>query len=798
MRKLFASASLMAVTMCAASPSAMAAQVTEDPGSARINAIEAFSGDIVVTANKKKDVENVQDVPLSVTAFNSDTLDALKVRDLESLSMSAPNVSLNQVGTTRGVANFSIRGLGVNSSIPSIDPTVGVFVDGVYLGMNNGVVFDMFDLDSVEILRGPQGILFGRNTTGGAVLVNTGNPTDDFTGKFKASAEAPIDGGRGGWNMTVQGTVSGPVVADVLNFKLGAYYNSDDGYFRNLATGGNHGAAETVIVRGAAELRPAQGVRILAKGEYFDSNGDGPAGQNHGWFARDSYDLAINEPGFYDSRAWMFSLRTDIDVGLGDGRITNIFGYRDYRESNAQDIDSLASLPGIGAATLFHTGNVTDQEQYSNELRYAGSFGLFDVTAGGYWFSQKLGYDEFRNLGALRFSNPPVLPPGVQPLFYGGGRLDHDVLGVFGQVDAEVHRDFHVIAGVRWSREQKAADVTYIRPRAACSMVAGTCPLTGFNPTLTPFRVFEPNGFSDARTWESLSPKVALQYHFGENQAYASWTRGYRSGGYNFRNTDVAIFVTQVVPIQGGFSFDTEKVDSYEAGVKLQTADRAGTLNAAVFYTKIGNMQREVNTIGAAAVVQNILNTADADIWGIEAEGRYAITGNLLLSANLGYINASYQRIAFDISGASSNIATGIVDAADYALALPRVPEWTVGFGLVHELDLGASGSLVTRANFQHRDAVAYTDNNFGWIPANDDVEAVITWNVGQSGRYAVSLYGKNLLDDVQFGGDTQLPFGGGPLSDGSNSAFDPRPATGTFSPLSKGRRIGLELTAAF
>ena len=125
----------------------------------RESAIDKVLGTVTVTATKKANVENVQDVPVAVTAFNSDTLDALNVRDLGSLSYSTPNVSLTDAGTSRGVANFSIRGLGINSTIPSIDPTVGTFVDGVYLGTNGGVVLDLFDLDSVEILRGPQGIL---------------------------------------------------------------------------------------------------------------------------------------------------------------------------------------------------------------------------------------------------------------------------------------------------------------------------------------------------------------------------------------------------------------------------------------------------------------------------------------------------------------------------------------------------------------------------------------------------------------------------------------------------------------
>lgn len=730
----------------------------------RDNAIDALTGEIVVTATKKADVEDVQDVALAVTAFDSKTLEALKVRDLGSLSYAAPNVSLDQVGTTRGVANFSIRGLGINSGIPSVEPTVGVFVDGIYLGVNNGVSFDLFDIDSVEILRGPQGILFGRNTTGGAVLVNSGNPSDELRVRGKTSYDGPVASGRGSGNLTVQGTVSGPVVADLLNFKLGAYHNHDRGYFRNLFDGSNFGEADTIILRGGLEFTPTSNVTMLFKGEYFDSNGDGPAGQNHGIWSRDSFDFAINHRGSYAAKSTTASWRTDIE--LDGGKITNIFGYRDYDGDTDADIDSTV-------LTQFHSPTHLRQDQLSNELRYAGSFGGLDLTVGGYWFHQDIAYDEFRFIGANSF--------------YGGGAQDHDVLGAFAAADFKLADALTLSAGIRWSKEDKAVDITYVRPRPACSVIAGTCPITGANP----FFPLENNGFSNDRSWQNWSPKLGLQYRFSDDaQAYASWTRGYRSGGYNFRITAPAAFEA-IAAANGTFAFDEEKVDSYELGFKIQTTDHKATLNAAIFYTDIANMQREISqSSGVSGVAQSIFNTADAGIKGVEAEARYAITPNLLVSANVGIIDADYDRILFDISG------DGLINDVDLRLALPRVPKLTWGIGVVHDLDLADSGSLVSRVNFQHRDRAAYTDNNYGWLNAGDQLDASLTWQTGAN-WLSLSLYGKNLLDEVQFGGDTQIPFGGA-LSDGNNAPFDPRPAAGTFAPLAKGRVIGIEASIDF
>ncbi|WP_241255033.1 TonB-dependent receptor [Altererythrobacter sp. BO-6] len=771
----FTFASLKTIALLGAgmalAPQAALAQDSQDTAAQENDgALDAFNT-IVVTGTKTQNAENVQDVPLAVTAFNAASLEALKVRDVQSLTYSAPNVSLDQVGTSRGTANFSIRGLGINSSIPSIDPTVGVFVDGVYLGFNGGVVFDLFDLDSVEILRGPQGVLFGRNVTGGAVLLNTGNPTADFSGKFRAAVDGPfVDGGRGGANYTVSGVISGPVVEDTLLFKLGGYYNKDEGYFTNLFDGSNHGAAETKILRGALEGRFGD-LMIRGKLDYFTSEGDGPSAQNRGRFSRDTFDFSINNPGSYDNEIWTGSLTAEWDIG--PGTLTNIFGYRSYSAMTDGDIDATP-------LTLFHSSTETEQEQFSNELRYAVSTDALDLTFGGFWFDQSIAYTEVRDL-------PPVTPL----TFYGGGEQDHQVLGAFVNTQYRLTDALSVIAGIRWSREEKDAGVTYVRPRlTACSVVQGTCPTTGQNPI--PFATgIENNGFEDKKSWSNWSPKLGLQYEFADGQLYAHWTRGYRSGGYNFRITNAQTFETVVVPATGGnFYFDEEKVDNYELGGKFQTADGSFTLNAAAYITKVGNMQREVNQSSpTAGVSQFILNTADATITGVEAEARMRVSPSLLFTANIGIIDAEYDKILFDISG------DGAVNDADVALKLPRVPDVTWGVGVIHELDLGSS-EILTRVNFQYRDEFAYTDSNFGWIQDSSNLDANITWNTPVDGL-SFSLYGKNLLDQVQAGGDTQVPFGG-PLSNGVNRPFDPRPAAGTFSPLNKGRQVGVEVTYGF
>ncbi len=747
----------------AVSLAAIAMATIGAPAFAQNSAIDILMDEVIVTATKKANAENVQDVPISITAFNADTLDALNVTDLESLSFSAPNVSLDDIGTARGTANFSIRGLGINSSIPSIDPTVGVFVDGVYLGVNNAVVTDLFDLDSIEVLRGPQGLLFGRNTTGGAVLINTGNPTDEFSYSARVSTETPVDSGRGGLNSYVQGVVSGPLVEGKLNGKIGAFFNKDSGYFKNLATGNNFGKAETFIGRGALEYMASDDINMIAKLEYFDSNGQGPAGQNRGVFDRNSFDFAIDNEGDYTTKALTGSLKTEIDVDFGGGKITNILGYRKLDLTSDGDIDALPIF-------AFHSDTVLEQDQISAELRYAGTFGNADVTTGLYYFNQDVAYDEFRNV-----------PVATAAPFAGGGKQNHKVYGAFAQVDYSITDKIVATGGLRYSKEDKAAEVSFVIPRAArCSVIADTCA----------------DNVDDSDSWENLTPKLGLQFIPNDDvQIYTSYTKGFRSGGYNFRITDPARLADQI-RLTGKPAFDEEEVDAYELGFKSRFLENIFQLNGSIFVTEIANMQREVNLSDpGAGVSQFILNTADASIKGIELDGQARVMDNLLLTANVGVIDAEYDRIGFDISG------DGFVNAADLALSIPRVPELNYGFGILHTADLGDKGGLTTRLNFQHRDEAAYTDNNFGFLNAVDMLDANISWDTPIEG-ISLSIFGKNMLDRVQAGGDTQLPFGAGLLGlftggvlpeGGANRAT--ATTVGTFSPLKKGRRIGIELT---
>jgi iron complex outermembrane receptor protein len=706
----------------------------------------ALLEEIIVTATKKAGGVNIKDAPVAMTAFGATQLEALHAQDIQSLSYLSPNVQLETIGTAKGVANFSIRGLGINSSIPSIDPTVGVFVDGVYLGIIAGVVFDTFDLESVEVLRGPQGILFGRNVTGGAVLLNTKNPGDEFEMSAKASLET-------GLNYTVAGSISGPLNAEgTIKAKIAAYYNKDQGYFTNLFDGEEYGKSETTLVRGAVTFAPSDRFETTIKYELGRHEGDGPASKNNGLYDRDNFEFYVDGPSVSDNDWQNITWTTTLDVALGDGTITNIAGWRDFESSGSSDIDASPPLASpFGPLFAFHADFSTDQDQLSNELRYNGTFGNVDVTSGFFYFTQDINYLERRFLlGGLSIRT-------------GGGVQDQTTWGAFTQFDYHMGEALTFNVGGRYSSEKKDVNIAEIIDRAPnpeiCTMDAGC---TSFD-------------FSDGKKWSNFAPKVGFQWEANEDtNVYGFWTQAYRSGGYNFRDTS---------PLFEPGPFDEEKVSSFELGIKADLADNRLRLNAAVFHNTITNMQRELNLSDPdAGVVQLIRNTADAKIKGFELDMIFAASDAVTLTANVGYVDGDYTKVLFDLNG------DDVVDAADLALEIPRLAPWTYGFGLLVNADTGF-GELSGQVFFNHRDQAFYTDNNLGFLQSANMVDANLSLAIGDSGA-AISVYGKNLLNEVTIGGDTQLPalFGPFPFNPGIQS---------TFSPLNKGRVIGVELKFA-
>lgn len=704
--------------------------------------------EIVVTANKRGDAQ-AQDLPMALNAFDEEQLRALNTEDLQSLSYAIPNVQFEDIGTARGVANFSIRGVGVNSSIASVDPAVGLFVDGLYVGMNAGALTDLFDVEAVEVLRGPQGALYGRNVTGGAVLVRTRAPSDSLEARGRFAAETGV-------NLITEAALSGPIAPGVLAGRLAVYRADDDGWLENDFDGRSFGANETNIYRAALRLTPSPQLDVVLRAEQGDVDGDGPAGQNHALHPRGSFDFSIDNRGYARIDWEQLIMEANWRVSFGDGVITSITGWRDVEAPWAADIDSTPHF-------VFHTRVLNLHEQRSEELRYAGTFGDVGVTAGLYYLAQELIYIDERNFS---------------PTFrrVGGGYGEFESWAAFAQADWALNDVLTLSAGARYTHEEKVSRISRVRRAiddldGPGTLVAGEGVIGGDIDART-------LAFSDApfdQEWDDVSPRVGMQWRPAPGtNLYASWSRAFRSGGANFRTASLGLAPR---------AYDPEEQSTIEVGWKQDFADGRGRMNLALFRNEIANMQRETNQADPISGVQQIvLNAGDATIYGGEIEAQFAVTERLTLSAHVGYVHGGYDQITEDLNGDL------VINSADYALEIPRLAPWSYGVSAAFET-AAFGGEVRARLGYNHRDAAFYNDNNLGRLAEADMFDANVSFTP-DGGRWSVAVYGENLSDEATWGGDTVLP---------STAAFGyaggERP---TFSPLNKGRVFGVELRVAY
>lgn len=708
-------------------------------GHAQQGSAGALLEEIVTVARKRSEAEAVQDVPIAVTAFGATQLDALFVTKLDDLSHLMPNVQLEQVGTFPGVQNFSIRGQGINSSIPSVDPTVGVFVDGVYLGVTFGSVVDMFDLESVEVLRGPQGLLFGRNVTGGAVLLRTKRPGNEFATRFRIGATDEEQ-------YNVAASIEGPLLDDTLSAKLVAYYDDDSGYFRNSnqqqtpaapvpgafyfnpANGRNVGEMTTKLIRPTLTWTPtdiSEWTLILESGV---SEGDGAvwanvSAQRAGVLPE--YETTLDEMGFTDMKWTQATLETNIDE-VGNGTLTNILGWRRTEALSAVDIDG-TNLPIFAA-----TGD-TNQHQISNEIRWSGAVGdNWDTTFGLYFFDQDIVYREGR-----------IIQGGAVNLGLGGD-MDGKTTGVFWSNDFHFSDDWTATVGVRYTDESKSTDI----------ITAGCLDIITFNCT----RV------SLSGDWQNVTPKLGIEKSFDGGRVYGFWSKGYRSGGFNFRNAR-----PDVIP--PGPTKEEEN-NTFEIGLKTELGDGRMRLNVAAFYNDIKDMQRELNLPDPFVVVlQGTINAGDVTIKGIEADFAALLTDTFSINLSAGWQDGEYD----SVSPLVAQIEAGLGGLTVLGPELPRLAPFNYALGFSWDIPLRQSGLVNLAGNYTYRDDNPYNDSNTEFFDEQKRTNLSINW-FSPSEIWQVSLYGKNLSDEPNWGNLTNIA-----------GLF-------TAGPMQKGRTIGMEI----
>lgn len=700
-------ASSLALAVTAISGTSCFAQ-EQDREESRSSA-DAINGDIVVTAEKRNVARSVQVVPAAVSALSGEAVEALRLDNVSDIGSTMPNVRLQSVGTVPGVANFSIRGIGLNSSVPSDEPTVGIVMDGVPLAVTYGAYLDTFDLEQVEVLRGPQGTLFGRNATGGAILLRSRRPDGHFgfRARLIAGSNEMISGA---------GAIEGTIAGDQLFGKLAVLYESHDGYFKNGAIPGDKiGERNSLLVRPSLVWEPSSATKITLIGEYGDTKGDGslvkPTDRAGDLAYRlgfhpstDKMTLYANPEGRNRTRWYQGTL--DASFELGSGTLTSITGYRDSKlEFGDFSLAGPTNTDNDGTPlNIFNLANLVDQWQVSEELRYAGT--AFDdklsYTLGAFYLHQNLAFQEARLVaGAL----------GAAPIATKSA-LSQESLGVFGQLEYELAPSVFVLGGGRYSWDQKKVDIFSF---GQCNAVL-TC--TG--------------GFSQKKSFSDFSPKLGLRWEATRDvMAYATYTKGFRSGGYNFRNT---------APASPG-PYGDESVTAYEFGIKGEFADRRVRANLALFRNDYDDIQR---TVLVSATEQNVTNAASARVQGIELDLTVNPVDALVLTASAGYLDAKFKRFnGLDVNGDR-------IPDPELArhLAIERAPELTYTLGAIYDLRMGDAGTLTFRGNYSFTDKTAINTVNTSFLPAFGLLNASATFAFADR-RTSVTVFGKNLTNRV-------------------------------------------------
>lgn len=714
-----------------------AAVVVALPGTAMAQLEE-----VIVTATKR--AESVQDIPMSVQAFSGERLDAMGISELGDLATTVPNFSIGDGVTTNLI---TMRGMGSGED-RSFEQSVSMFVDGIYMPRSRQTRTPFFDADRVEVLRGPQAVLFGLNSTAGAISVHSASnrPGDEFEARLTGSYESEYEG-------AVMTAVVGGSPTDSLGLRLAAQTSdSGDGYIDN-PTLGDQGSAETTLARASAVWEPTDSLSITAKYNYADYELDGqmaeavnrfagvvePGDGNLNWkntgIGENLPQLAdisissLNKPGS-EQEVNNFSL--NLDYALGEYTLTGLFGYSDYDYTLATDLDGVASaglgLPGLALDAMSYE----EYEQTSMEVRITSPGGeTIDYVAGIYYQDSELTSDQ---------PNIIVVPlaAGLNLSERGNNVFDQDATlwSAFASGTWNVSDRFRVIAGARYSDDDKDWERSSICQNsfdgganwADGNLGGGACSITSDQGG---------NVSSD-----NFMPELVLQYDWGEDtMMFAKYSESAKSGG---AGTGGSIPDGEVV-------YDDETASGFELGLKTRFADGAAELNVVAFYTEFDDLQVKSSTVNGTRVVTKIGNAGEATTQGIEVDGRWAVTDWLTLGGAAAWLDAEYdefQGISCNNSGSTPPASDGLgCDASGERL--PFAPEVTGSVFADVIFPLGSNLNLIGGVTVSYSDDY-FTDGTLDPALTQDSYTKVDA-NVGiaaATNQWDVSVIGKNLTDE--------------------------------------------------
>ncbi|WP_288457192.1 TonB-dependent receptor [uncultured Sphingomonas sp.] len=629
-------------------------------------------GDIIVTAQRRE--QSILSVPIAISAIGANTLESKGITNSANLAAAVPNLQVSSpYGSTQ--PNFSLRGISVANEYNSNQASpIGVYVDDVYLASRTAHGMGLFDLERVEVLRGPQGTLFGRNTTGGAINFITKSP------KLQGN-EGYAEAGYGNFNtVTAQGAIETTMVEDQLGLRVAANYAKGDGQIRNVFPGGRDpNSQDTLQGRATLRIRPGGGpldIKIKAYG----GRDRGTQAAVHGLqqFRTGLGFFEVNENRIGLNRTEAYGVSATVAYELSPTVTLTSITSRDGGRQNLQQASDGSPLDVL---------NINWQsrfQQFSEEARFNYAGDRLTLVGGGFY-----GWDEVVTDNNFKIGS--MLGAGVDGGFFQHYRQVRRSYAVFAQGDYDLTDRLTLTLGARytWDRSQYRDGYAYLfaggvggpeTPLATtvpCPGVPGTC---AYDPSAR----FNLDGQNNA-----LTGRVSLAYKFeGGTLVYASYNRGYRSGAFNGGGYTSSAGINYIAP---------ERVNAYEVGLKGRYFDNALTLSAAGFYYDYSNQQVQDTRPGP---VSFLVNAPKAEVYGAEAEARLRLSPALTLNAAAGYLHATYK---------SLTLQNTVLDGND----LPFAPRFTAQGGFDLSLFKNGNDGLTISPN------VAYFSRQY-FSPFND------------------------------------------------------------------------------
>lgn len=676
--------------------------------------------EVVVTARKRE--ESLQDTPIAISAFSAAALERQQISSTEDLDQIAPNLQFASYGPLTGnnsAAQVYIRGIGQSDGSSGVDPGVGLYIDDVYMGRSVGGVLDFRDISNVQIVRGPQGTLFGRNTIGGAVLLTTTLPGKEFGGTARLGF---------GDDSLYEGFAAVDLpISDTLLTRFSAGARQRDGYVRRAFDGVDLGNEDTYTVQSSLQWLPSDRFTLTLRGDYTkeDENGSPfvfasinesqvfPAAISRGagcpgaTFPPPSVPLDSVDERCANDATWNLGKYRNGGNAPAESTLENwgvsgtvqweltdtfalksITAYRELEWSGSRDADNTGLL-------VLHTDYSSAGDQFSQELQALVETERLRGVVGAFYFQETI--DDF--LLVPFAAPPPLVASGAIPgsIDYQRAFIDNDNFALFTQWTYNVTDALSITAGARYTEETKGIRIL------AFTVTPLTLPLvipTALNTPLVagPGLNIIPRPFENK--YESTTGSASLQYRWNDSlMTYLSWSQGFKSGGFNQRYNLAPLGNLPV-------AFDEETAETFEFGFKSEIGANV-RLNGAIFSTDYDNMQLTYRL----GIVPLLFNAGKSSIEGAELELTYA-PGRLIVEASAGYLDNSFEEIA-TVPGTTQTVGPNNT--------LPFAPEWQANLGVGYDFDLD-NVTLTPRINVAHTSEQYFDAANSIEVAQLDDV----------------------------------------------------------------------------